>query len=116
MSGAREHIAWAADVPLDEALRLWPLLSPAVGVVKVGLSLFVEHGPAAVRPLQTQGAAVFLDLKLHDIPNTVENAAAAAGSLLLWLCETGWWAVTKPFTKHPSPPPVVGPLTETPQP
>ena len=43
-------------------------------------------------------------------------AAAAAGSLLLWLCEAGWWAVTKPFTKHPNPPPVVGPLTRTPHP
>ncbi len=81
MSGARERIAWAADVPLDEALRLWPLLSPSVGVVKVGLSLFVEHGPAAVRPFRDHGAAVFLDLKLHDIPNTVESAAAAAGLL-----------------------------------
>ena len=81
MSGARERIAWAADVPLDEALRLWPLLSPSVGVVKVGLSLFVEHGPAAVRPFRAEGAAVFLDLKLHDIPNTVESAAAAAGAL-----------------------------------
>jgi orotidine-5'-phosphate decarboxylase len=78
---ARERIAWAADVPLDEALRLWPLLSPFVGVVKVGLSLFVEHGPAAVRPFRDQGAAVFLDLKLHDIPNTVEGAATAAGTL-----------------------------------
>jgi len=81
VSGARERIAWAADVPLEEALRLWPLLSPAVGVVKVGLSVFVEHGPAAVRLFRAQGAAVFLDLKLHDIPNTVENAAAAAGAL-----------------------------------
>jgi orotidine-5'-phosphate decarboxylase len=81
VSRARECIAWAADLPLDEALRLWPLLSPAVGVVKVGLSLFVEHGPAAVRPFGAEGAAVFLDLKLHDIPNTVENAAVAAGAL-----------------------------------
>jgi orotidine-5'-phosphate decarboxylase len=81
VSRARECIAWAADLPLDEALRLWPLLSPAVGVVKVGLSLFVEHGPAAVRTFGAQGAAVFLDLKLHDIPNTVENAAVAAGAL-----------------------------------
>jgi len=81
VSRARERIAWAADMPLDDALRLWPLLSPAVGVVKVGLSLFVEHGPAAVRAFRTQGAAVFLDLKLHDIPNTVESAAAAAGAL-----------------------------------
>ncbi len=81
MSGARERIAWAADLPLDQALRLWPLLSPSVGVVKVGLSLFVEHGPAAVRAFREQGASVFLDLKLHDIPNTVEAAAAAAGAL-----------------------------------
>jgi orotidine-5'-phosphate decarboxylase len=81
VSGARERIAWAADVPLSDALRLWPLLSPFVGVVKVGLSLFVEHGPAAVRPFRDQGAAVFLDLKLHDIPNTVEGAATAAGGL-----------------------------------
>jgi orotidine-5'-phosphate decarboxylase len=81
VTAARERIAWAADVPLDEALRLWPLLSPSVGVVKVGLSLFVEHGPAAVRPFQTAGGTVFLDLKLHDIPNTVELAAARAGAL-----------------------------------
>ncbi|HVP60726.1 MAG TPA: orotidine-5'-phosphate decarboxylase [Myxococcaceae bacterium] len=81
MSGARERIAWAADVPLDEALRLWPLLSPWVGVVKVGLSLFVEHGPAAVRAFRDQGASVFLDLKLHDIPNTVERAATGAAAL-----------------------------------
>ncbi|HET9155990.1 MAG TPA: orotidine-5'-phosphate decarboxylase [Myxococcaceae bacterium] len=81
MTGARERIAWAADVPLDEALRLWGVISPFVGVVKIGLSLFVEHGPAAVRPFREQGAAVFLDLKLHDIPNTVEGAATAAGAL-----------------------------------
>ena len=81
MTRARERIAWAADVPLDEALRLWPLLSPSVGVVKVGLSLFVEQGPAAVRPFQSGGGTVFLDLKLHDIPNTVELAAARAGAL-----------------------------------
>ena len=81
MTEGRERIAWAADVPLDDALRLWPLLSRFVGVVKVGLSLFVEHGPAAVRPFRDQGAAVFLDLKLHDIPNTVEGAATAAGAL-----------------------------------
>ena len=81
MTSARERIAWAADVPLDEALRLWPSISPAVGVVKVGLSLFVEHGPAAVRPFQAGGGTVFLDLKLHDIPNTVELAAARAGAL-----------------------------------
>ena len=81
MSRGPGALAWAADVPLDEALRLWPQLSPSVGVVKVGLSLFVEHGPPRCAPSGQQGAAVFLDLKLHDIPNTVEAAAAAAGAL-----------------------------------
>ncbi|MGQ0506991.1 MAG: orotidine-5'-phosphate decarboxylase, partial [Myxococcaceae bacterium] len=52
-----------------------------VGVVKVGLSLFVGHGPAAVERFTSQGAKVFLDLKLHDIPNTVELAATKAGAL-----------------------------------
>jgi orotidine-5'-phosphate decarboxylase len=81
VTAARECIAWAADVPLDEALRLWRLLRPHIGVVKVGLSLFVEHGPAAVRVFREAGAQIFLDLKLHDIPNTVELAAARAGEL-----------------------------------
>jgi orotidine-5'-phosphate decarboxylase len=81
VTAARERIAWAADVPLDEALRLWRLLRPHIGVVKVGLSLFVEHGPAAVRAFRDAGAQVFLDLKLHDIPNTVELAAARASTL-----------------------------------
>jgi orotidine-5'-phosphate decarboxylase len=49
--------------------------------VKVGLSLFVEHGPAAVASFQRRGAWVFLDLKLHDIPHTVELAAARAAEL-----------------------------------
>ena len=52
-----------------------------MGVAKVGLSLFVEHGPGAVEEFLRRGARVFLDLKLHDIPNTVELAAARAGSL-----------------------------------
>jgi orotidine-5'-phosphate decarboxylase len=81
VTAARERIAWAADVPLDEALRLWRLLRPHIGVVKVGLSLFVEHGPAAVRAFRDAGGQVFLDLKLHDIPNTVELAAARASAL-----------------------------------
>lgn len=45
------------------------------------MSLFVEHGPRAVEEFLRRGARVFLDLKLHDIPNTVELAAARAGAL-----------------------------------
>ncbi len=81
MGSAKDALALAADLPLPEALALYAQVRPAVGVVKVGLSLFVEHGPAAVRAFTELGARVFLDLKLHDIPNTVELAAKAAGSL-----------------------------------
>ncbi len=79
--GAREKLALALDVPLPEGLALWEKVSAHVGWVKVGLSLFVEHGPAAIRPFTERGAKVFLDLKLHDIPNTVRLAAARAGEL-----------------------------------
>lgn len=80
-AAARDHIAWAADVPLGEARALYPQIQPFVGVVKVGLSLFVEHGPRAVEAFRDRGARVFLDLKLHDIPNTVELAADRAARL-----------------------------------
>ncbi len=78
---ARDCIAWAADLPLGEASALYTTLKPFVAVVKVGLSLFVEHGPDALEVFRAQGARLFLDLKLHDIPNTVELAAARAAAL-----------------------------------
>jgi orotidine-5'-phosphate decarboxylase len=74
----RERLALAADLPLDEAKALYSRMVEDVGVVKVGLSLFVSHGPAAVKTFTDQGASVFLDLKLHDIPNTVRLAAMHA--------------------------------------
>src|SRR6476469_7240744 len=78
---ARERLAFAADIGLAEAEVLYRSLSPFVGYVKVGLSLFVEHGPRAVKEFVSRGARVFLDLKLHDIPNTVQLAAEKAGAL-----------------------------------
>ncbi|MBN1205111.1 MAG: orotidine-5'-phosphate decarboxylase [Myxococcaceae bacterium] len=78
---ARERLALAADLPLEQGLSLYSRVAPHVAYAKVGLSLFVEHGPAAVTAFQKLGARVFLDLKLHDIPNTVELAAARAGAL-----------------------------------
>lgn len=77
----RDKLALAADIPLPDSVALYGRVSTYFGVVKVGLSLFVEHGPAAVRPFVEQGAQVFLDLKLHDIPNTVELAAERAARL-----------------------------------
>ena len=77
----RNRIAFAADLALASALELYAKVAPQVGVAKVGLSLFVEHGPKAVDSFLKLGAKVFLDLKLHDIPNTVELAASRAGAL-----------------------------------
>jgi orotidine-5'-phosphate decarboxylase len=75
------QLALALDVPLDVAERLAPRVCEYARVMKVGLSLFVEHGPKAVEIVKRSGAEVFLDLKLHDIPNTVELAAARAAAL-----------------------------------
>ncbi|MGZ8595979.1 MAG: orotidine-5'-phosphate decarboxylase [Actinomycetota bacterium] len=66
----------ALDVSdLGEAERLAATLAPHAGMLKVGLELFWAYGPEAVRRIASQGK-VFVDAKLHDIPNTVERAAA----------------------------------------
>jgi orotidine-5'-phosphate decarboxylase len=62
----------------DEILASARRLAPEVGVLKLGLQAFVSEGPRIVRDVAALGAPVFLDLKLHDIPNTVGRAAAAA--------------------------------------
>jgi orotidine-5'-phosphate decarboxylase len=64
---------------LDEALAVARAVHPWCEIAKVGLQLFTSVGPAAVGALVNEGYEVFLDLKLHDIPNTVGRAAAAAG-------------------------------------
>lgn len=72
----------ALDVPSPEAaLRLVGQLAPCVGAFKVGKELFVSAGPDIVRRIRATGAAVFLDLKFHDIPNTVARAVEAAAHL-----------------------------------
>jgi orotidine-5'-phosphate decarboxylase len=78
----RERIVAALDVPdPDAAARLAGKLAGHVGMFKVGLELFVAHGRAAIEAVRPFGVPVFLDLKLHDIPQTVEAAARAAGAL-----------------------------------
>ena len=72
----------ALDVPkLELALNLVEQLAPIVGAFKVGKELFVSAGSDVVRRIRATGASVFLDLKFHDIPNTVAKAVAAAVQL-----------------------------------
>jgi len=72
----------ALDVPnLDRAVGLAQKLRGAVSTVKIGSELFTSAGPEVVRQLRGSGLGVFLDLKFHDIPNTVKNAVAAATRL-----------------------------------
>jgi orotidine-5'-phosphate decarboxylase len=70
------------DVPTqDEALALVERLGDRADFYKVGLELYTKAGPDVVRALVGRGKKVFLDLKLHDIPNTVARATAAAAEL-----------------------------------
>lgn len=72
----------ALDLPsAAPALELARRVAPHVGAFKVGKELFVSEGPDFVRKLRDTGASVFLDLKFHDIPNTVAKAVASATRL-----------------------------------
>ena len=71
---ALDFASWREAEPFAHAI------APHVGLLKVGLELFTAEGPAAVRAAAALGKPVFLDLKLHDIPNTVEGAARSAAS------------------------------------
>jgi orotidine-5'-phosphate decarboxylase len=79
---ARSRLAFALDYPtLADARAGAAIVAPAVGVLKVGLELFVREGPAAAKLPSELGCSTFLDLKLHDIPETVERAVANACQL-----------------------------------
>ena len=78
----KDRLIVALDVPApDEARALVDSLQDAVGMFKVGSQLFTEAGAPFVRELVSRGLKVFLDLKYHDIPNTVANAVARAAEL-----------------------------------
>ncbi len=79
---ARARIALALDVAtLDEAVSLARRIHPYVATVKIGLELYLAEGPKSVEALLEEGFEVFLDLKLHDIPTTVERSARVIGAL-----------------------------------
>src|SRR5512134_1293596 len=69
----------------EEALALAARLEPALCRIKVGKELFTAAGPALVEDLERRGFQVFLDLKFHDIPNTVAQACLAAARLGVWM-------------------------------
>ncbi len=82
MKNSHDRLIVALDVPdRPSALSAVDLLSGHVGVFKVGLELFIREGPDLVQEIRRKGQRVFLDLKLHDIPNTVAGAVRSACSL-----------------------------------
>ncbi|HEY2115874.1 MAG TPA: orotidine-5'-phosphate decarboxylase [Candidatus Angelobacter sp.] len=81
-SGMRERLIVALDVSTAaEAQTLAQRVGDAAGIYKVGLQLFTAEGPSLVRDLVHSGRRIFLDLKLHDIPNTVAHAVKSAAEL-----------------------------------
>ncbi len=79
---SKSQLIVALDVPtFEEARGLVEQLVGKVDIFKVGSQLFTACGPVVVRYIQAQGKKVFLDLKYHDIPNTVANAVKAAVNL-----------------------------------
>ena len=79
---ARRRLIFALDVAsLQEVDHYVALLADEVGLFKVGKQLFVHAGPEVVRRIQAKGGTVFLDLKFHDIPQTVASASVEAARL-----------------------------------
>lgn len=86
MSEANKPLVVALDYDdLETTLRLVDQLDPATVRLKVGKQLFTRVGPPVVQQLVQREFDVFLDLKFHDIPNTVAHAVAAAADLGVWM-------------------------------
>lgn len=80
------HVIVALDYPAPEpALEFVDAVAPTQCRLKVGKELFTRAGPALVQTLTLRGFSVFLDLKFHDIPNTVARACQAAADLGVWM-------------------------------
>lgn len=89
---ASPRIVVALDFPdRDRALRFVDSVSPRLCRLKVGFELFVAEGPGLVSALVARGFDVFLDLKFHDIPNTVAGAVRVAADLGVWMINVHAW-------------------------
>lgn len=83
---ARNRLCLALDVDcLEDAVAAAKLLKGRVGIFKVGSQLFTKEGPRAVELIKKYGGEVFLDLKFHDIPNTVANSVRMAVQLGVYM-------------------------------
>ena len=81
-----KRVIVALDYPdVESALAMAKQLDPTVSRVKVGKELFTRCGPYVVERLHTLGFEIFLDLKFHDIPNTVAKACGVAAELGVWM-------------------------------
>src|SRR4029077_21169826 len=79
---ARQKLILALDFPsLEPALELAQSLTSAVGIFKINIHLFTAECPSAVVKLNNLGPGIFLDLKFHDIPNTIKGAVTSAVAL-----------------------------------
>ncbi|MBI2083953.1 MAG: orotidine-5'-phosphate decarboxylase [Deltaproteobacteria bacterium] len=77
-----DRLIVALDLPtLEKAREMVRLLKPVVKIFKIGLRLFTASGPKVVEMVHAEGGKVFLDLKFHDIPNTVAQACESAVAL-----------------------------------
>src|SRR5712692_9226677 len=82
MKSAKDKLIIALDVDTsDLALELFAVLRDVAGTFKIGMQLFTAVGPEIVRQIIAKGGRVFLDLKFHDIPNTVAAAGIEATRL-----------------------------------
>ena len=79
---ANERIILALDVPrYDEAMDIVRTFKDHIDIFKIGLELFTSAGPRIVEDINAMGKKIFLDLKFHDIPNTVSKSALAVAKL-----------------------------------
>ncbi len=85
MSSKESPLIIALDLDWSKALDLAKSLDPETCKLKVGSQLFTSVGPESVRKLTSLGFDIFLDLKFHDIPNTVQRAIRSAINLDVWM-------------------------------